>query len=204
MECTVSKNGTKKSFDKTFVAELRKTNAARSLNLLFEHYWQSLFRFSYNILKDDDDAKDAIQEVFITLWKRRFEIDIHTSVESYLFTAVRYRSLSVLSKKLDLEQRNVPLENYIESSFTESVDPLMLKDLQREIDRQIDNLPARMQEVIRLKTRDSLSISEIAIRLNISEDTVKNHLAAARRRLRAHLGDIAYVSLLITLSNAGY
>ncbi|MFD1772255.1 RNA polymerase sigma factor [Sphingobacterium suaedae] len=202
MDRTVSKNGSPKFFGKTFIVELRKATANKSLNQLFEHYWQPLFQFSYNILKDDDDAKDAVQDVFITLWNRRFDIDIHTSMESYLFTAVRYRSLTILSKKLDLKQRNVPLENYIESSFTESVDPFVLKDLQQEIDRQIETLPTRMQEVIRLKIKDSLSISEIAARLNISEDTVKNHLAAARSRLRSSLGDVAYFILVITLSSA--
>ncbi|TYP92312.1 RNA polymerase sigma-70 factor (ECF subfamily) [Sphingobacterium allocomposti] len=198
MEPTVSQNGAPFTFDTNFVLELRKPKAKMALSQLFDHYWQPLFQLSYNLLRNDDDAKDAVQEVFIKLWDRRFEIDIQTSVESYLFSAVRYRSLTMLSKRLAANKREVSLEHYIEQTFLEAIDPLLLKELEQEIDTQISQLPNRMQEVIRLKTKEGLSISEIAVRLNISEETVKNHLASARKRLRTHLRDVAYVILAIS------
>lgn len=200
MELT-QKNGAGHPYDdQYFVNELKRSGAEKVLSRLFDQYWKPLFQFSYNLLRDEDDAKDVVQEVFIKLWDRQLDLAIHTSIESYLFSSVRYRSLTKLSKQLSSRARNLPLEDHIEQSFLEAVDPLIIKELQQEIDTQIDKLPERMREVIRLRSKDSLTISEIALQLNISEDTVKNHLASARKRLRIHLGDVAYIAFLISLA----
>ena len=200
MESIKTTNGLPSNHDQTFVNELKKSGADKTLRKLFDHYWKPLFQFSFNILRDDDDAKDVVQEVFIALWDRKLDLVIHSSIESYLFTSVRYKSLTKLSQRLSSNERNLPLENYIEQTFSEAVDPFIMKELQQEIDLQINKLPARMQEVIRLKTKESLSIREIAEKLDISEDTVKNHLASARKRLRIQLRDVAYTAFVISLS----
>ncbi|TJZ60002.1 sigma-70 family RNA polymerase sigma factor [Sphingobacterium olei] len=181
------------------VIQLRTSNADEAFKKLFNHFWAALFQFSFNLLRNDDDAQDAVQEVFVSLWNRRYDIDIQTSLQAYLFTSVRYKSLTKLTKRLEAHERNVPLENLIENSFQQFVDPLIIKELQAEIEVQIEKLPERMKAVIQLKAKDALSITEIATQLNISEDTVKNHLAAARKKLRIELSDMAYVSLLILL-----
>lgn len=200
MESIKTTNGLPSNHDQTFVNELKKSGADKTLHKLFDHYWKPLFQFSFNILRDDDDAKDVVQEVFIALWDRKLDLVIHSSIESYLFTSVRYKSLTKLSQRLSSNERNLPLENYIEQTFSDAVDPLIMKELQQEIDLQINKLPERMQEVIRLKTKESLSIREIAEKLDISEETVKNHLASARKRLRIQLRDVAYTAFVISLS----
>jgi len=60
---------------------------------LFREYFSSLMAFSRRILGDEDDAKEVVHQVFIKLWERRSEIDLSTSLKSYLFTAVNNRSL---------------------------------------------------------------------------------------------------------------
>ncbi|GGH29913.1 sigma-70 family RNA polymerase sigma factor [Sphingobacterium alkalisoli] len=199
MNKQIGSSVTKKYWNEVDVLQLRTTHADEAFKKLFNHFWAPLFQSSFNLLRNDDDAQDAVQEVFISLWNRRCDIDIQTSLEAYLFTSVRYKSLTKLTKRLEEQERNVPLEKLIENSFQKFVDPLILKDLEAEIELQIEKLPERMQAVIQLKAKDALSVAEIAERLNISEDTVKNHLAAARKKLRIQLSDMAYVSLLILL-----
>jgi len=201
MELTKNNGELRPHDDQRFVNELKRSGAEKTLSRLFDQYWKPLFQFSYNLLQDEDDAKDVVQEVFIKLWDRQLDLAIHTSIESYLFSSVRYKSLTKLSQRLSSNERNLTLEDHIEQSFLDAVDPLIIKELQQEIDMQIEKLPERMRAVIRLKSKDSLSISEIAVRLNISEDTVKNHLASARKRLRIHLGDVAYIAFLISLAS---
>ncbi|PRD48079.1 hypothetical protein C5745_06070 [Sphingobacterium haloxyli] len=198
MESTKTTNGLPSNHDQTFANELKKSGADKTLHKLFDRYWKPLFQFSFNILRDDDDAKDVVQEVFISLWDRKLDLAVHSSIESYLFTSVRYKSLTKLSQRLSSSERNLPLENYVEQTFSDALDPLLMKELQQEIDLQINKLPDRMQEVIRLKTKECLSIQEIAEKLNISEDTVKNHLATARKRLRVQLRDVAYTAFIIS------
>ncbi|MET3877138.1 sigma factor [Chitinophaga sp. OAE865] len=61
----------------------------------FHTYFEGLHRYAFTILKDNDDAKDAVQAVFLKLWEKRTAIDEQQSVKSYLYTAI-YRYLPLL------------------------------------------------------------------------------------------------------------
>jgi len=79
---------------------------------------------------------------------------------------------------------------------------LETRELSEFIESEIRRLPTRMQEVFRLSREDDLSISDIAHRLNLSEQTVKNQLTEALKRLRASItsrdnGDWAFVVILL-------
>jgi len=190
-------------FRKASDEALIKTMAADdggALGELFRRYWKQLYQSAYHLLADDDEAQDAVQEVFINLWQRRHEINLHGAAKSYLFTAVRYRALNrirEIAADASLKER---LDGYLERSFLETVDPLLIKELTAEIDRHIITLPDRMQQVLRLSYQEQLTAPEIAACLGISEDTVKNHLAAARKRMRSRLGQLAYLWLLLMIS----
>jgi RNA polymerase sigma-70 factor (ECF subfamily) len=69
------------------------------------------------------------------------------------------------------------------------------RELQRIIDKEIAALPPKMREVFLLSRKEYLSHKEIAIRLNISEHTVKNHIKAALKTLRQSLGFTFLVAL---------
>lgn len=170
------------------------------LSIIFQRNWERLFRLAYHLLKDNDDAQDVVQEVFINFWDRRHELQIQTSIDNYLFGAVRYKTLTRLQNKLSYNKRNIPLENALVDSFAEAVDPVLVQELQEEIDRQVKLLPEKMRQVFYLRTVECLSIPQIAEKLLISEGTVKNHLAAARRKLRTQLGDAAYLAVAVFLN----
>jgi RNA polymerase sigma factor (sigma-70 family) len=68
---------------------------------------------------------------------------------------------------------------------------LHYKELQSVIAAEVAALPERMQEVYRLSRTENLSTKEIAQRLNLSEQTVKNTLSAALKRLREKLARYA-------------
>ncbi len=170
------------------------------LSIIFQRNWERLYRLAYHLLKDNDDAQDVVQEVFINIWDRRHELQIHVNIDHYLFGAVRYKTLTRLQTKLSYNKRNIPLENALVDSFAEAVDPILVQELQEEIDRQVKLLPEKMRQVFYLHTVECLSIPQIAEKLLISEATVKNHLAAARRKLRTQLGDAAYLAAVVFLN----
>ncbi|MDR2285587.1 MAG: sigma-70 family RNA polymerase sigma factor [Sphingobacterium sp.] len=171
------------------------------LSKIFHLNWKRLYQTAYHLLKDDADAQDIVQEVFISFWDRRDELKIQTSIDNYLFGAVRYKTLTRLKNKLSYNKRNIPLEDALTDSFVEAVDPVLVQELQEEIDQQVKLLPEKMRQVFYLRTVECLSIPQIAEKLLISEATVKNHLAAARRKLRTQLGDAAYLTIAVFLNH---
>ncbi|MBS1563488.1 MAG: RNA polymerase subunit sigma-70, partial [Bacteroidetes bacterium] len=66
---------------------------------LYHRYWERLFTAAYNILKDKAPCEDMVQDAFLQLWQRRETLEIHTSVEAYLFTLIRYSVFHYIKKE---------------------------------------------------------------------------------------------------------
>lgn len=170
-----------------------------SFEELYDRYWKPLYQLAYNTLHAEADAKDIVQEVFISFWTRKEEIRITTTLKAYLFSAVRYKVLNCASALLARDKTHQPITDLIANSFYQDIDPVTLAELEAELGRQIAVLPERMREVIQLSRDERLSNAEIAARLSVSEQTVKNQLSEARRRLKVQLSDFAFGLFLLTI-----
>jgi len=129
-------------------------------------------------------AGDIVQNVFIALWKKREELDPRQSVKAYLFQAVRNRSLNYLR---DHSRETIGLET-ADKSQAESMEHT---NPQEEADRRMDllkqwisDLPERQREAFELSRFEGLDHDEIADVMNVSPNTVNNHIVAALKHLR--------------------
>src|SRR5215470_16711891 len=61
-----------------------------AFRIIYERYWESLYRKAVARLGDTENAQDAVQEVFISLWRNRHTIQVEDSLAPYLFTALKY------------------------------------------------------------------------------------------------------------------
>jgi len=60
--------------------------------IIYKLYWERLYHVAYYYLKDERDAEDVLQDVFISLWSRRSHLDIRAALENYLVRSVKYTS----------------------------------------------------------------------------------------------------------------
>ncbi|WP_298740029.1 sigma-70 family RNA polymerase sigma factor [uncultured Chitinophaga sp.] len=161
-----------------------KRDDVTAFEILYDRYWKALYMKACQRV-DKDEAKDMVQEVMLTLWNRRAKIFVKEDGElgRYLFTAIKYRMIShyAFSKA---EIRQVAVFDILDEV---QANGLETKELQALIEKEVSKLPSRMQEIFRLSREDDYSIAEIARRLNISEQTVKNQLTEALKRLRTSL-----------------
>ncbi len=67
-----------------------KSGEQSALDAIYRHYWEWLFVFSMNVLKDKQACEDVIQDVFVRLWTNREKLNIQLSLKSYLFASCRY------------------------------------------------------------------------------------------------------------------
>ena len=173
--------------------------------VLYDRYWERLYLKACRRV-DQDVAKDIVQEVMTTLWRRRKDVVAPEDGDlgRYLFTAVKYRVISHYAYSAG-EIRN---SDAIELLSAPGPAPsLETKELTELIESEVNRLPARMQQVFRLSREDDLSIADIASRLNLSEQTVKNQLTEALKRLRAAIKssddiDFALVLFLLYISSS--
>ena len=85
--------------EREFVSKLRNSEV-KSFDILFERYSKKLYWFSYSLLKNDEDAREIVQETFFRVWERREKIDSDKSFKSFLFTISYHLIIDQLRLKL--------------------------------------------------------------------------------------------------------
>jgi len=176
--------------------EKLKSGDMVAFDIIYRKYSPKLFGFIFNIIKVELDAEEIMQEVFMKIWETRDKIETYASFDSFLFTIAYNKSISLIRKKIT-EQKYVDfLKTLPELSEPAAIDDLQFLELNEQINSLIQKLPPRQKEVFLLSREKELTYKEIAAQLNISKNTVENHMVKAIRYLRRNISD---VSLLHTL-----
>lgn len=170
------------SFSDAELMESLKRDDATAFKVLYDRYWEGLYLKACRRV-DKDEAKDMVQEVMTTLWRRRNEIAVHEDgkIGRYLHTAVKYRIISHYAHT-SVEIRNSGLFEVLSGQVFNNV--LETKELNELLEKEISRLPSRMQQIFRMSREDDFSITDIAGKLNLSEQTIKNQLTEALKRIR--------------------
>lgn len=163
---------------------LFKAGNENAFKLIYERYWQLLYIAACKILKDEDEAKDIVQDVFISFFNKGAALEINVSISVYLYSAVRYKVFDYISRKkvrnhyIDSVDQFIAVGNY----GTDSA--LIEKEINAEIEKEIQNLPQKMKEIFELSRKDQLSHREIADLLDISDKTVKKQINNAIKLIK--------------------
>lgn len=178
------------------VLNLLRAGEKKGLELLFQRYYDSLVRFAIPILKDEDMARDTVQEVFVRIWNRRLELQINTQLKAYLYMAVKNQSLNLLKK----DERIRWMENAAEmeslgASAETTMNQVVENDLQRRLQKAMDVIPPKCRQVFQLSRFEGKSYQEIAEILGISVKTVENQMGKALQILRIQL--LPYLKTLV-------
>lgn len=163
---------------------------------IYNRYWKPLYLSANNVLQVKDAAQDAVQEVFISLWKRRDIVHID-SLQSYLHQAVRFQVFKAIrAEKTDLNFVN-RLTLITKDILTE--DPLLFKELETLYQQVIRTLPADEQEIFTLHREAGLTYKQIAAEKNISVKTVEKKMSHALKGIRYGMDDALAVMLIVYL-----
>lgn len=182
--------------DQELVALLKEGNA-NAYTQLFDRYQPLLFVYACRITKDDDEAADIVQEVFLYLWDKKETIDLTGSILSYLYSAVRFKFFNLLDKKKVRLDYAESLKKFQQTASSTTDHQLIEREMLRLIQERVDLLPRKLKLIYQLSRNSNLSTAEIAEQLNLSEKTVQNNLSLAVRELKLRLGILQLSGLVI-------
>ena len=172
----------------------------RAFNLLIEKYGNLVWSIGRKFLYKESDVEDAVQEVFIAIWKAAEKFD-HTKASEVTFISMIARRrfidyLRKVSKHRNLQSidEDNGQELFKESILNESTDLQLIKDA-------IGTLEIEDQELLKLSIYKGYSHSEIAKLLNIPLGTVKTRIRRNLIKLKG-LFDIKQQATVIELNNA--
>ncbi|MBO9204111.1 MULTISPECIES: RNA polymerase sigma factor [Niastella] len=156
-----------------------------AFNTLYDRYWELLYNAAYKRLKDKEQCKDIIQDVFIDLWCRRGQVTI-SNIKAYLLTAVRFQIYKLVAKE-KAGPAFFELYETIASSTSGAEGTLIEKEFLDHVKAWIDELPEKKRTMFLLHTQYDKSTKEIANELSLSQKTVQNQLGSIIYRLRLHI-----------------
>lgn len=168
---------------KTWAAEIRLSDR-NAFNALFRSLYYPLTYFAYNYTGSYEQACDIVQDVFVSIWQDRSDIDPDQSLKSYLYRMVRNRSLNHLrdheNRMVKLDLVDLPAvsqpEYGNENNNTEELTVMFAE--------WIEELSDRRREAFKLSRYEGLDHDEIAEVMNLSVKTVNNHIVDALSHLR--------------------
>lgn len=171
--------------DNGLVKLLQKGNVL-AFDSLFQVYSPKLFGFALKYLKNETDAEELVQEVFVIVWENRQMLKSELSFKSYLFTI----ALNKIRKHFNQKATSL---RYIETLNYESevTDSQLIQDnyesVLQQINLIIEQMPQRRREIFVKSKLEGKSSKEIAIELDITTGTVDNQVSDALRFIRSQL-----------------
>lgn len=179
--------------DQQILEHLAK-NDVQAFDFLYNKYFSKLYGAVYKRLQNRELTEEVIQELFISLWERRGVLTISTTIETYLFSSVKYLVIAQYKKNNLFEKYSNSLNPEVnDTNFTEQV--IAFDELNAAYQNSLKLLPERCREIFLLK-RTGLSQREISEKMDISEKTVENQMTKALKILREALSDYTVLVVL--------
>jgi RNA polymerase sigma-70 factor (family 1) len=178
-----------------------KRHDKKAFNQLYDRYWEVVYKKAFSYLHDTETCMGIVNDIFVNIWEKRDVLNIIV-FKNYLTSAARYRVYNSIKASStspvkyvedyeNLDELNVVYNN-AESDFEVS-------ELSRDLDKLLDELPARCKEIFLLSRVGQLTNAEIAERLSISKRAVENQISLAVKFLKPHFKHYPMVVLVAKL-----
>jgi RNA polymerase sigma-70 factor (family 1) len=159
----------------------------QSFRQIYLLHWDKVFAVCYNNLGETEVAKGMVQEIFKSLWERKDELEITSSVERYLLRSAKFKVFEYLrNNKSQKEHTEKALAGYCNHTHC-TENEIMYNSLKSKVDGLVDTLPCQCRNVYKLSREQGLTNKEIASTLLISERAVEYHISRALTTLKSNL-----------------
>jgi RNA polymerase sigma-70 factor (family 1) len=173
----------------------------RAFEMVYSQHAAKIYRFAYSFLKDKVLSEEVVQETFLNIWVKREQLEIDKPLAPYLFTICRRLVMDSFRKTTRAEIFKAEMIKTMEVEDNQTEQAIMFSDFMRFAETAIVKLPKQQQLVFKLSRFEGLSYDEIADQLKISRNTVKNHLVASLKTLKAQFLEKGILYLFLIFFN---
>jgi RNA polymerase sigma-70 factor (family 1) len=164
---------------------------------IYNRYKFILHAHAVNKLRDREEARDIIQEVFTYLWSKHNIIQFSGNLSGYLYGAIRHAILNKITRKQVQEKYFDSIKAFAMQGDVVTDHLIRENQLKNYIEKEIALLPPKMREVFEMSRKEYLTHKEIAWKLGISEQTVSKQITNALKILKVKLGILIYLFLMM-------
>jgi RNA polymerase sigma-70 factor (family 1) len=152
-----------------------------------------------NKTNNRSDSEELVQNSFFKFYEQKKSFNSDNSVFAYLYVILKNQILNHYRKQLVHQKYEIHVAknfSFQEESLTLEIET---RELEKQIYAEVEKLPEKCKKVFLLSRKENLTNKEIAERLNISENTVEQHMRKALGRLRNSLANYMELALVIGL-----
>ena len=183
--------------DKDLLAKIRQKDI-KAFDVIYLKYHYRLYVYALKMIKNDEDAADIVQDIFIRFWEQADRIPEELNIRNYLYAMVRNRVLNYIRDnrtRLINNYRIVCLRGGYEEPEAEKEDRAALYG---ELEDAIESLPPQQRKVAASR-KEGLSNAEIAEKLDLSLNTVNVHYRLGLKALRNKLKHLIVLVIILCL-----
>lgn len=167
-----------------------KKGSRKAFDTIYTMYAKRLYAYCIQYTKSKEDAEEIVQDVFVRLWTCKKSIRQKETLRNLLFIMSKHYLINAYRKHI-----NSPIyEDYIkyqnDISSINQTSPLEYEEFEKQVKAILYKLPATQSKVIEMSKLNCLSNKKIALKLQLSEQTVKNQLSLGLKQLREELKNI--------------
>lgn len=175
--------------ERDLVKKILKGNK-RALREIYERYHEQLYYVAKRYLKDETLAEDAVQDIFLKIWKKRKKLDPSRSIKGFLFSMLKNHVIDMIRKrktrnKVKYGYKKLSEDNQLRNS---TIEKLILSEYKDLVIQALSELTPAQRKVFKMRSFEGLSNAEVAEKNNVSIHTVKTQYYHSSKFIREYLG----------------
>ena len=172
-------------YQETALLQAFKKGEQSAFEAAFKRYYKQLRLEAFLLLKNQKDAEDLVQELFLDIWNKQLYRNVQHTIGAYLHMAIRNKCLNFLEKE-KRAQKKVQAYNPVLATLPDEYD----LSLPHIFQSALNKLPAQRQKAFILVYMEEKKYEEAAAEMGISINSIKSHLKLAIKSLKNHLHNI--------------
>jgi RNA polymerase sigma-70 factor (family 1) len=169
---------------------------------LFHHYRKRIYSVGCAVTHSEEMAEELVQDVFLKIWLKRNDLSAILNFESYLFVVTRNTAFDLIKRALQQRKAATGLRMQVPEATSDTDHFLLDRQYANILEEAVNRLPPQQKQVYQLIKVEGLKRNEVASRLQIQPNTVKEHLMKAMKSIRAHCVtrlDLCLITAWVTL-----
>ena len=127
------------------LAELLIKKDERSFVELYKRYWTIMYMHALRMLRNEENTRDVVQEVFTNLWVKHSILKPTENLAGYLCKSVRNKVLDLIAQKRTQQGHLQSLSKYIDSEDHTLIEEITDKEMMEALSQEIEKLPTKMK-----------------------------------------------------------
>lgn len=184
-----------------FWYEMQQDNE-QGLYKIYHDLYDNFYHYGISVVLDKGMVKEAINDIFVDIWRKRHQLDMPENIQAYLFICFKRKLYKLLTKS---QKGTVLAEGHLFPEPEEqSYETVLIRQetdslVKQKLEKMLALLTSRQKEFIRMRFYEDLSIEEIAVKTAATPRTIYNTIHNALVRIREVYNDATFIALLLLL-----